>query len=423
MESTVARLLEQIGELQRTKEAELAGLDRLQSELRNLRQLPQFAGKQDSAEIQDLRKRICGSLVGAAYDGSLTNALSMTEPIAGPTAEPMAGLRAEPIAEPMVTPTHLHQGSNGHHMDHNHKTAPTAYQSGALVTGSQVTSEPVVESRKTLCAKTDVDFAATGCFSATASEPLVKKYKGFREHAYRLVFPYEDKFPDLEPELLTILPSGVIENSKKLAAEKERGLITYPYAQFVEAIVAQTVVHNADSSWNTNAYSETPFVTESGGKFSLVQTWPTKFNAKFKEDFECNETNTDTSHFEPGAVQAFKTCIDTLFGEDATDKSRIQHCHKVTLNNFPCYVGLTESLKDYLKKNPAEMTEVGIKELTPEGFISTGKDGKDNPVEKPFKMESNTKHVIYKKVGWETMGCCKPLEQFLKECEFQAEEE
>jgi len=33
-------------------------------------------------------------------------------------------------------------------------------------------------------------------------------------------------------------------------------------------------------------------------------------------------------------------------------------------------------------------------------------------------MEKNTQYVIYKKAGWETMGCCKPLEQFEKECEF-----
>jgi len=250
----------------------------------------------------------------------------------------------------------------------------------------------------------------------------VKKFKGFKEHAYRLVFPFEDTFQGITPDLLTILPSGVIENSKKLEAEPERGLIAYTHAQFVEASVAQKVVEvDTESVWKAKAYSETPFVKMSGGKYSLVQTWPTRFNDKFKQDFHPTETTTDNVHFEPAAVEAFRTCMETLFGAGATNKAKIQYCHKVTLNNFACYVGLTEALKDHLQKNQAEMTEVGIKEWMEDGFVSFGEDGKKKPVEKPFKMEKNTQYVIYKKVGWETMGCCKTLEQFVKESEFLAD--
>jgi len=248
----------------------------------------------------------------------------------------------------------------------------------------------------------------------------VKKYKGFKEHAYRLLFPYEDQFPDLAPDLITVLPSGKVETVKKLNAEKPKGLIAYTYAQFVEAAVAQQVVDNEASPWKGTKLSETPFVTMSGGKYSLVQTWPTNFNDKFKQDFDCKETNSDQKHFEPAAVKAFKTCIENekLFGAGATDKIKIQYCHKVTENTNPCYVGMTESLKEYLQENQAEMTAVGIKELTSDGFVSTGVDGKNNSLEKPFTMDKATKYVIYKKVGWETMGCCKTLEQFEKECEF-----
>ena len=51
-----------------------------------------------------------------------------------------------------------------------------------------------------------VDLAAT-----------VKVYKGFKEEASRLVFHYSDRFGHLGkmPELLTILPSGVIENEPR----------------------------------------------------------------------------------------------------------------------------------------------------------------------------------------------------------------
>ena len=64
------------------------------------------------------------------------------------------------------------------------------------------------------------------------------------------------------------------------------------------------------------------------------------------------------------------------------------------------------------------MTGVGIKSMTETGFVATGEDGKGNKVEKSFTMDPKTKYVIYKKVGWETMGCCKTKAQFDKECEF-----
>lgn len=246
----------------------------------------------------------------------------------------------------------------------------------------------------------------------------VEKYEGFREHAYRLLFAYENRFPNMAPDLLTILPSGVIETIKKLDTGSERGLITYTYPQYIEASVAQQIVDNVDSSWKGTPYSQTPFVTQAGGKYRLVQTWPMKFNDKFRQDFVCLYTNPDPKHFDPAAVEAFKACIETMFGADATNKTPIQFCHKVTENNFQCYVGLTESLIHYLKENKQEMMEAGIKEMTSDGFVATGEDGKGNKFEKPFKMERKTKYVIYKKFGWETMGCCKTLEQFTKECEF-----
>jgi len=163
-ENTLARLMEQITEVQRAKEAELAGLDRLHNKLQNLRQLPQFAGKPDSVQVihcmpghvQSIRR----SLVNAAYDGSLTNAFSMTEPIAGRMVEPMIGCRAEPIAEPTVTPTHLHQVGSRNHIDHDRVVAcmalEGAHQSGALLTGNGVASESVSASEVVRCPQTKV---------------------------------------------------------------------------------------------------------------------------------------------------------------------------------------------------------------------------------------------------------------------------
>jgi len=265
---------------------------------------------------------------------------------------------------------------------------------------------------------------AMGCFNSKG--PGVTQYKGFKEHAYRLLFPYEDNFPEIDPApfLLTILPSGVIENSKSLIAEKERALIAYVFSQAItKDVMAGKAVDFAESPWHGKAYTETPFVKSramAGDKHTLVQTWPTKINEKFKKDFKITESNPDMKKFEAAAVNDFKACIQEMFGKDAVKKVSIKFCHKATDNEFPCYLGTTEDLLKYfsLKDNAAAMSAVGIKEMTSNGFLATGEDGKGNKIEKPFKMEPKIKYVIYKKVGWETMGCCKPKEQFDKECEF-----
>jgi len=78
---------------------------------------------------------------------------------------------------------------------------------------------------------------------------------------------------------------------------------------------------------------------------------------------------------------------------------------------------MTQKLLEYLRVHVEAMVEVGIKEITLTGFIAKGVDGKKKEFEKEFEMKPDTKYVIYKKVGWEVMGCCKPWEQFANECD------
>jgi len=274
-------------------------------------------------------------------------------------------------------------------------------------------------------------YCAMGDSNSKPKGPGVTQYRGYKEHAYRLLFPYEDNFPDIEPvpSLLTILPNGVIETTKTLTAEKERGLIAFTFSQTItkDALAGKTVDF-AESPLHGKAYIETPFVKNHamvGDKHTLVQTWPTKINEKFKKDFEISDSTRDTKKFEAAAVTDFKACIQEMFGKDACKKVSIKFCHKVTDNENACYLGTTEDLLSYfsLEDNAAAMSAVGIKEMTPNGFVATGEDGKGNKVEKPFAMEPNNEYVIYKKVGWETIGCCKTKEQFDKECEFDGKGE
>jgi hypothetical protein len=261
-----------------------------------------------------------------------------------------------------------------------------------------------------------------GCLSSKApATKLVKKYsQGFNEHAYRLVFPYEDHFPGQEPDLVTILPNGVVENTKKLIPEKERGLIAYTYSQKIEATdMENKKISDSQSQYNDKTYPETPFVkTLPGNKYALVQTWPTKFNDKFKQDFELSDTNPNPKNFEGSAVNDFKACMQELFGKDFEKKVPIKYAHRTQKNESPIYLGMTEDLQTFFKANPDEMKSLSIKEMTPDGFMSSGEDGKGTKVEKPFTMLPKTEYVVYKKQGWETMGCCKPKDQFEKECDF-----
>jgi len=101
-------------------------------------------------------------------------------------------------------------------------------------------------------------FRLPGVMGQCCSQSGVTKYKGFQEHAYRLLFPYEDKFPDKEPHLLTILPSGVIETTKILAPEEERGLIAYTFSQKIdEKEMRGKVAEAEDSNWKGQKYTDT----------------------------------------------------------------------------------------------------------------------------------------------------------------------
>jgi len=180
-----------------------------------------------------------------------------------------------------------------------------------------------------------------------------------------------------------------------------------------------------DSPWKGQKHTDTPFVKNVpvGGKYTLIQTWPTKINEKFKNDFEMKDANPDTKKFEAAAVNDYKATIQALFGEDATKTVPIKYCQKKTENKNPCYLGVTEDLLEYFQDNSKAMNEIGIKNMTANGFMAIGEDGKGNKIEKPFAMDPKTEYVVYKKVGWETMGCCKTFEQFKKECEFMGKGE
>jgi len=229
-------------------------------------------------------------------------------------------------------------------------------------------------------------------------------YDGFVEHAYRLVFPYEEHFAPHEPHLFTLLPSGVVENEKDLSPKAEKGLIAYPYPQTIESEKVPEQVRG------------TPFVWErADGTLGLMQTWPTSYNAKFKSDFEIATSNPDPSKFDERGAADFKQTCSALFGERATERTPILYCHRASSNGRRVYVGDAATLLHYLRVRPEVAKELSIESLTSDGFVANVVDGKGKTSTKAFTMAAEGEYCLYTKLGWETMACVTPLEQFVRD--------
>ena len=223
-------------------------------------------------------------------------------------------------------------------------------------------------------------------------------YEGFLEHAYRLVFPFEDKFPACKPKLQVVLPSGVIENERVLEPVAGKGIIAYAYPQSMAADKAQ-------------AFIDTPFVWErADGTFALIQTWTTTFNDKFKSEFQIATANPDVTKFSEQAVEEFKSVCVSLFGEDARD---VLYCHRESHNDRKVYVGDRATLLAFLRAEPQVVAELDIKSLTDDGFVAGTTDGKGETGTKPFAMAPEGEYALYTKIGWHTMACVTPMEQFV----------
>eukprot|EP00929_Paragymnodinium_shiwhaense_P106956 TRINITY_DN7287_c0_g1_i1.p1 TRINITY_DN7287_c0_g1~~TRINITY_DN7287_c0_g1_i1.p1 ORF type:complete len:2305 (-),score=471.63 TRINITY_DN7287_c0_g1_i1:133-7047(-) len=248
----------------------------------------------------------------------------------------------------------------------------------------------------------------------------VKVYKGFTEHAYRLVFPYTDQFPDKTPQHTTILPNGVAENSKSLVPKAEEGLICYTYAQSIRADEENGKPVDEVAA----PHLDTPYVwSRDDGSYAVVQCWPTKFNQKFLETFQLATYSSDPM-FEPQAVEEFKRAIQSQFGEDAVEKQRILYCKKATSNRMLTYIGKSENLISYLASNDDLQQALLVKDVSVENcsFVSLYTNKKDAEAglplkEKSFAMHPGTEYALYIKKGWETMACIKLLDQFNSECD------
>eukprot|EP00929_Paragymnodinium_shiwhaense_P082629 TRINITY_DN43651_c0_g1_i1.p1 TRINITY_DN43651_c0_g1~~TRINITY_DN43651_c0_g1_i1.p1 ORF type:complete len:325 (-),score=68.90 TRINITY_DN43651_c0_g1_i1:622-1596(-) len=242
----------------------------------------------------------------------------------------------------------------------------------------------------------------------------VKRYDGFIEYARRMLFAYEDHFPDVQPHLLTVLPTGAIENDKILEPHPEKGILAFTYPQTMKAEDVNPKV------------AGTPFVWQrDDGSYAIIQTWATNCNPEFKKSFEM--TTTMPEDVSQQAADEFRRCVTEMFGP-ASRTQPIVFCRKTTQNKFPAYVGMPESLMELIHRDATVREELRIikagvddKGPNPFAFITRVVDGKGQESTKSFEMAHKLEYVVYVKQGWTTMGCVKPLVQFLAETDWQGE--
>jgi len=244
-------------------------------------------------------------------------------------------------------------------------------------------------------------------------------HAGFTETSRRLFFPYEDQYKDVEPpHLLTVLPSGKIENDKFLKPEKEKALFAYPWCQKMHPTAAK-------------GFLDTNFVWEHGSEYRVCQAWKVDYNADFKDSrtgFKWSDDNPDTDHFSEEVMKEFKQVLRKLFKVPEGKDIAVYYAHKELTNNKHTYEGKGESLMSLLRIHKGVRDDLNIKVLIePDGFISEWEQWEDEKTKlkkvkktKHFFMDVTKTYVLYTRImGPErAMACVKPKDQFDRECKY-----
>ena len=124
---------------------------------------------------------------------------------------------------------------------------------------------------------------------------------------------------------------------------------------------------------------------------ALVQTWPTKYNAKFVEEFNPRNENFDTSMFNPQATEEFTRAMTNMFGEAAVQEIGFKYCHRANKNETPVYVGSSEALMEFLEHSPDVVEELGILRL---GMDSDGREAPLTCVSQYIDGKGKTKKKV-----------------------------
>jgi len=233
----------------------------------------------------------------------------------------------------------------------------------------------------------------------------LKVYAGFKATERRLVFVYADSFRS-SPKLFTILPTGAIEgppDGKSLPPAKARGLITFPFAQSLDAAKAQP-------------HLKSHCVWPDGDNHALVQLWTVNYNDDFHKVFEESFENPDQEHFKQEAVDNLYKAVAGLFGEEAREQ-KVKYCTKATQNIDRTYVGNSEQFNKFFN-TPGVKESLGIQKVTDEEIQvgTVDKKGYKGNQTFPYGKQAGIEQVLYKRNGYTSFMCFKELAQFATDC-------
>jgi len=230
-------------------------------------------------------------------------------------------------------------------------------------------------------------------------------YAGFKADEHRLVFVHGDNFKS-SPTLVTILPSGAIEGGstgKRLPPAKERAIVTYPFPQSLDADSAAPLL-------STNC------VWQDGDKYALVQLWTINYNDEFRKVFTVTDDNPNPERFKPEAVENLYKAVVGLWGEEAR-KEKVKYCIKTTQNIDRTYVGTGDQFQELFNTEGVKES-LDIAKVTEDEIVVWTLDKKGNKGTQtwPYGKQPGVQQVLYKRNGFTSFMCFKPLSQFEEEC-------
>jgi len=147
-----------------------------------------------------------------------------------------------------------------------------------------------------------------------------------------------------------------------------------------------------------------------------------KINDSFFKGYKVttNYSEVDPTVFQPQAVAEFERTLKCLFGEEATKRSPIMYAKNSKVNKFVVFKGQAEAIEMFLRQNPEACDLLKIAKLYLGGFVAIvskgGSPEKAKHSYKQFDFTPGEEYVLYTKVGYESMACIKPYEQFVREC-------
>jgi len=257
--------------------------------------------------------------------------------------------------------------------------------------------------------------------AALKKEVGLKVFAGFRAKESRLVFLHSDQM-STSPTLFTVLASGKMEGptrGKPLKPTPEKGLITYPYVQY---LVKPEELANFKELIDTHCVWLDDKAKDDEKKYPLVQVWTVNVNKEFREAFKTmQEENPDPTIFDQQAVDNLMKTMRELFGADA-DKVKVQYCSKDTHNVRRTFLGTPEMFKTFFGEKGVKES-FGIKTFVGNIMKVKTLDRNQREGEQSFTFgdDPTEEHVLYKRRGFTDFWCLKTRKQFEQDCKFEGE--